>query len=583
MRKMFTLIAVALLTMTATAKDRSEQAMQSIALQTLLGSSAQAPSPTAKKAQMANPLVKCQSLDMVNVYGIKGSGIVFVSKDDSFEPVLGLSDGYFDVDQMPCGMKWWLGAVDQSLKSMKAAGKTYHRSVIAGARATNFIKTSWNQGTPYSNLCPQIDGAAAPTGCIATAMAQIMYYYKYPTQGKGSGTYYVTTYKDASDTKGTTTSYKRNLANTYAWNKMKTSYGLVTSDEDNAVATLMADAGASSNMQYTADASGTSDWYAVRGFVNNFGYDSLAVNRLDRDFYTDQEWMDMIQTEMQAKRPILYCGVDQKDGGHAFVFDGIQEDGKVHVNWGWGGTANGWYAVDVLKPMYNGNSLVSGEGFNTYQSMVLGFKAQETPDADEENTSLWVTDGYSFSVVDNQLHAQLIDVFNYSHRYFQGTVDLVAQDVNDASKLYTDNIYQSEGKNDYIAMTSGFYMDKSHQMVDFNISNDIGTIAPGTYKVFLGSKSTGESNYQCLRGVGGPISYTLTVGQDGTLSLTQDGTTAIASVGAEPATASPYTYIYNMQGQEVYKAKTSDFRLDDVPASGVLLIKQGNQVTKVVK
>ena len=583
MKKTITLFAAALLTMAVTAKDRSEQNMQAIALQALLANPSQTMGTTPKKAQSASQVVKYQSLDMLNIYGIKGSGMVVVSKDDSFVPVLGVSDAYFDVDQMPCGMKWWLGAVDKTLRSMKSAGKAYHHSGIASARATNFIKTSWNQGTPYSNLCPQIDGSAAPTGCIATAMAQIMYYYQYPAQGKGTGTYYVTTYKDNSDTKGTTNSYKRSLANTYAWSKMKTSYGLVTPDEDDAVATIMADAGASSNMQYTANASGTSDWYAARGFVNNFGYDSLAVNRLDRDFYTDQEWMEMIQTEMLAKRPILYCGVDAKDGGHAFIFDGIQEDGKVHVNWGWGGTANGWYAIDVLKPTYSGGSLVSGDGFNSYQSMVLGFKAQETPDADEENTSLWATDGYSFSVVDNQLHAQLIDMFNYSHRYFQGTIDVVIQDVNDASKLYTDNIYLSEGANDYIAMMNGFYMDSSHQTVDYNISSDFGAIAPGTYKLYLGSKSTGESSYQCMRGVGGTIMYTLTVDKDGTLSVAESGTTAIASIGIEPATASPYTYIYNMQGQEVYKVKTTDFRLDDVPASGVLLIQQGHQVRKVVK
>lgn len=583
MRKTLTLFIASLLAMPSFADDRSEQEMQTIALQALCPSNLQAGG--AKKAAANIAVEKYQSLDMVNVYGIKGKGVVFISKDDDIEPVLGISDEDFDVNNMPCGMKWWLNTANKSLERMKAKGITYSANPMAASgRPTYFIKTYWNQDKPFNNLCPQINGSAAPTGCIATAMAQIMKYYQYPATSKGTGIYSVTTYKDKNDKEGTTKWYKRELGHTYQWTAMLSSYGIVSEDENDAVATLMADAGAASQMNYQANGSGTIEWYAAKGFAENFRYDSLAISCLQRDFYTDAEWMEMVRKEMEAKQPVLYCGSDEIDGGHAFLLDGIQEDGKVHVNWGWGKSGDGWFDIDVLRPNITG---FTGEGFNIGQSMVLGFKQQETPSADEENISQWVTDGYSFYISNNELHVKLTNAYNYSHRVFDGKLDIVLQGMGDnSSKLYTDPIFETDTETPYVDMLSGFnYGDKDQPEVDFNLSQEpeLKNISAGTYKLFLGSKSTKEKAYQCLRSVGGTIMYTLTVAADGTMTLAQDGTSAISAVAVKHNISAPYTYIYNMQGQEVYKSKTQDFCLDDVPAHGVLIVKQGDTTRKVVK
>ena len=583
MRKTLTLFIASLLAMPSFANDRSEQEMQTIALQALCSSNLQAGG--AKKTAANIAVEKYQSLDMVNVYGIKGKGVVFISKDDDIEPVLGISDEDFDVNNMPCGMKWWLNTANKSLERMKAKGITYSANPMAASgRPTYFIKTYWNQDKPFNNLCPQINGSAAPTGCIATAMAQIMKYYQYPATSKGTGIYSVTTYKDKNDKEGTTKWYKRELGHTYQWTAMLSSYGIVSEDENDAVATLMADAGAASQMNYQANGSGTIEWYAAKGFAENFRYDSLAISCLQRDFYTDAEWMEMVRKEMEAKQPVLYCGSDEIDGGHAFLLDGIQEDGKVHVNWGWGKSGDGWFDIDVLRPNITG---FTGEGFNIGQSMVLGFKKQETPSADEENISQWVTDGYSFYISNNELHVKLTNAYNYSHRVFEGRLDIVLQGMGDnSSKLYTDPIFETDTETPYVEMLSGFnYGDKDQPEVDFNLSqeSELKTISAGTYKLFLGSKSTKEKAYQCLRSVGGTIMYTLTVAADGTMTLAQDGTSAISAVAVKQNISAPYTYIYNMQGQEVYKSKTQDFCLDDVPAHGVLIVKQGDTTRKVVK
>lgn len=415
-------------------------------------------------------------------------------------------------------------------------------------------------------------------------MAQIMKYYQYPATSKGTGIYSVTTYKDKNDKEGTTKWYKRELGHTYQWTAMLSSYGLVSKDENDAVATLMADAGAASQMNYQANSSGTIEWYAAKGFAENFRYDSLAISCLQRDFYTDAEWMEMVRKEMEAKQPVLYCGSDEIEGGHAFLLDGIQSDGKVHVNWGWGKSGDGWFDIDVLRPNITG---FTGEGFNIGQSMVLGFKKQETPSADEENISQWVTDGYSFYISNNELHVKLTNAYNYSHRVFDGKLDIVLQGMGDnSSKLYTDPIFETDTETPYVSMLSGFnYGDKDHPEVDFNLSQEpeLKNISAGTYKLFLGSKSTKEKAYKCLRSVGGTIMYTLTVAADGTMTLAQDGTSAISAVAVKHNISAPYTYIYNMQGQEVYKSKTQDFCLDDVPAHGVLIVKQGDTTRKVVK
>lgn len=575
-RIIFLLIVFALSAISLQAKERTEKEMQSIASKRL------GLSMSAMATKAVNTAVKKVSESkQLAVYNSKGRGFVVIAKDDDFAPVLGYSDTDYDTDVMPCGLKWWMSQVEKSLETRKAHAQTYQPAVYASSTATNFITTSWNQQAPYNTLCPKIDGVAAPTGCVATAMAQIMYYYQYPVSGKGKGSYTVTTSEG-------TTNYACDINSTYEWKKMKKKYYSSTVDTDNAVAKLMRDAGAASRMNYQAEVSGTIEWYAAKGFAENFRYDSLAISCLQRDFYTDAEWMEMVRKEMEAKQPVLYCGSDEIDGGHAFLLDGIQSDGKVHVNWGWSGLGNGWYDINILKPKaYDGSALSQGNGFNIGQSMVLGFKKQETPSADEENISQWVTDGYSFYISNNELHVKLTNISNYSHRVFEGRLDIVLQGMGDNnSKLYTDPIFETDTETPYVDMLSGFeYGDNDHPEVDFNLSQDpaLKNISAGTYKLFVGSKSTKEKDYQCLRSVGGTIIYTLAVAADGTMTLAQDVTSAISAVAVKHNISAPYTYIYNMQGQEVYKSKTQDFCLDDVPAHGVLIVKQGDTTRKVVK
>lgn len=561
MKYLFTILIALFCSVSLPAKDRTEAQMRSIAKQ-YLGLSSNF-STRASDVTLSRLLSSSQTC----VYGSKGAGFVVISKDDAFPAVLGFSDSDYPEDNLPCGLKWWMQEVDKSLEVRKTASDYYFPANIKVAAATNFIKSAWNQMAPYNNLCPTIDGSTAPTGCVATSMAQIMYYYKYPSAGKGTGSY--TVYG-----KDKTASYALDINSSYAWSKMKDRY-IRPVDTDNAVATLMRDAGAASKMQYSTNGSGTSDFWAAQGFCNNFSYDSLALKRYDRDFYSDQEWMDIVSTELTAQRPILYCGQDPVNGGHAFVLDGINEDGLVHVNWGWSGSGNGWYDINVLKPTsYGGGNLDDGEGYHESQSMVFGFKTQEKPDDTEENTSLWASTDYSFLVTDNVLYLNIADLYNMDFKYFDGIVEIALEDVNNPSNAKTAVVIDTQEDKQMVPAASGYsFTDSNNNSSSIDLSEDFPDIAPGTYKLTMRSKSATESQFQPVRVEGGTISYTLKVSAEGIKSIAKDDPTSTGIQYTQVVKDNSMTRIYDVNGRGY-----NSF----CPASrGIYLVKKGNSVRKV--
>lgn len=543
--KRLALMATAVLSLTTSAKERTEHDMMGIAWQAL---NAHTTSMTRSQTADGN-ITRLLAKKQLCVYGKTGVGFVVVSRDTDFTPVLGYSDTDFMTDNMPCGLVWWLNTADNTMETMKAEGKTYaYRTVSKSmdkAATANFMDVQWNQSAPFNTLCPTINGTNAPTGCIATAMAQIMFYYQYPAKGMGNGSYSYPGYG------GKTTIRKKNINTEYRWTSMKNRYTPTDKDEYNAVAQLMLDAGVASGMKYSLDGSGTNEWYAARGFVNNFCYDSLAVNCLQRELYSDEEWMSLVHTEMEAQRPVLYCGSDNIDGGHAFVLDGIDGNGMVHVNWGWGGTGNGWYDINILKPVASGQELSSGGGFNGNQAMVLGLKAQSQPDANEENTSLWATSGHKFFVRDNDLYLNVQMMFNYCHRFFNGRVDVCIDNNDVPANSYHLSIFDSSDYDDgdgIIGMGSGFYLDSSKGVTDVNINKYVGKIAPGSYTVYIGSKSHEENTYQCVRQTGGKVMARLTVDSNGGMSIGDNAQTGISKMSAG-SDANNNSRVYTVYGQ----------------------------------
>ena len=308
----------------------------------------------------------------VFVFNSTTEGFVLVSAEDDARAVLGYSDeGTFDANNIPENMQFWLqmyademrreGVVsDQGEKAMRreAKGKVNRREVKGERREAEAVEESyptiapilgntvWGQGEPFNNKCPEINGKRAVTGCVATAMSQIMYAHKHPTKGTGSHSYTTETKK---------LKVSANFGNTtYDWANMIPDYNKsYTSAQADAVATLMFHAGVAAEMDYTVDGSGAVSSIALAAMTKYFGYDK-AINVLPKDFMKEESLLQAIATDLQVGRPVYFSGVTVNQEGHAFVCDGMKSDGYLHINWGWNGMANGYFAISALAPEVQG-------------------------------------------------------------------------------------------------------------------------------------------------------------------------------------------------------------------------------------
>lgn len=359
----------------AWAKPRDKQEIRRIATAVL---SEHGHKPGSAKGAM--PLQAIKQLAQTRAYTVMGTSngaFAVVSNDDLLPEVLGYSTHSFS--DKPEGLQWWLKAVDEAAGQILANGQAMAAvapdTTIYAARVDSLVKTLWGQDTPFNDLCPI--GASAygepercVTGCVATTMAQVMYYHRYPVSGHGVRTIYYP-FKNTSGTRVTVNF----SATEYDWDDMIPFYGEGYNEQQgHAVAELMLSCGVAVNMQYSTSGSGAYSRDITTALRNYFGYPE-TMSYLQRSDYDDDAWMDMVYKELNARRPILYGGVDDIYGGHSFIIDGYNESGLVHVNWGWKGAANGYYNISLLNPRrYK---------FSSSQDMVIGVQGRSQGEHNE--------------------------------------------------------------------------------------------------------------------------------------------------------------------------------------------------------
>ncbi len=290
-------------------------------------------------------------------------GFILAAADDRAEPLLGFSDdGTFDPDAIPPAMRWWFG---EYARQINAATKTAPRSVDRPDREpiAPMVTTRWNQDAPYNALCPAYDGQRSMTGCVATAMAQVMSYHKWPEQGTGDHQYYYRNEWISLD-------FSKII---YDWGSMIDSYanGAGTERQKLAVAQLMYSCGVSTDMQYTPQQSGTPDVYVASALVDYFGYDK-GIRYAERDYFGILDWEDFIYGQLRDYGPVQYSG-SSSDGGHSFVCDGYSSDGFFHINWGWGGISDGFFRLTALDPSTQGIG-GSSSGYNFNQAVIANIR-----------------------------------------------------------------------------------------------------------------------------------------------------------------------------------------------------------------
>lgn len=314
------------------------------------------------------------------VFNVDNSGgFVIVSNDDRTEPVLGYSDsGSFDPDNMPENMRAWLQGYADEIAWLKehpdAAVSTSRRTGESNIKTPilPLLETKWNQGEPYNDQCPEYaEGEKSVTGCVATAMAQVMYYNKWPIDPISQEIpAYSTDFSDYSVRIPLTSNLP---ITTFDWANMIDDYGNgYTDSQAEAVAKLMHYCGASVRMDY-GESSGAVTNKVADALTTYFNYESTTVSK-NRNYYTYANWIELLYHELYEGRVVLYHGAST-GGGHAFVCDGYQGEDYFHINWGWGGTSDSYFKLSAMNPYDQGiGGSSSKDGFSYLQGAIVGIQ-----------------------------------------------------------------------------------------------------------------------------------------------------------------------------------------------------------------
>ncbi len=311
------------------------------------------------------------SVPYIYIFNIN-SGFVVVSADDRGFPVLGYSsNNHFSVKNI--SVKIWINkraeelkyAIEHNIAPTLSLTEQWNKlssnniniseyKTMTGTFVLPLLQTQWNQSPYYNALCP----GGSVTGCVATAMAQIMRYWCYPSVGNGSSSYTHPTYGYLSANYGTTT---------YTWSAMPPSI----SSPNMAVAIINYHCGVSVEMDYSPSASGA--WVcagdnpicAQTSYTNYFRYDpALIQDKYRMNYPIDANWISLLKNDLNLSRPIQYAGWDLSAGGHTWVCDGYDVNDFFHMNWGWGGASDGYFNINNL----NGG----GYNFGGYNEALVG-------------------------------------------------------------------------------------------------------------------------------------------------------------------------------------------------------------------
>ena len=274
----------------------------------------------------------------------EGKGFVVIAGDDKMGKVLAYSkEASIDMANLNPEARYLFDTYRQVYEEL-GKNKTLTTRAGAATKAADavqpLLKSKWGQDYPYSKQTQYV------TGCVATAVAQVMYYHKWPAQGKGQESYTVkfdNTVRSADFTKSH-----------YDWDNMLPDYNRrnVTTKQEDAVALLMNDVGIATNMQYTDRASGTQSYMAERALRNYFDYDASMVTRANEGV---DNFIEIVKKELRNGFPLYISGDSKTGGGHAWVCDGFDEEDRFHMNFGWNGQANGYYSLATLSVTSTGS------------------------------------------------------------------------------------------------------------------------------------------------------------------------------------------------------------------------------------
>ncbi len=390
------------------------------------------------------------------IFSFTTGGFVIVSADDSETPILGYSlksPVKKEIDNSE--VKYLFDLYGKAINLAKSSkienpeiAKQWELLLKGEAKKTiaavdPLLTTTWDQGSGYNNLCP----SGTPTGCVATAMAQIMYYHKWPATGQGWHKY------TPSDNPNFGVQYADFGSVNYDWQNMPNFLGSgSTLTQINAIATLMYHCGVSVDMNYDSDGSGAFSQDVMHALTSYFKYNPTTINIFSYTSTTASTALTKTKSELDQNRPVFYSGGSKADGGHAWVCDGYDASDKLHINWGWSGYYNGYFSVTLMNPAnYN---------FSEYNAIITGIK----PGQDVQDI-LWIKQASGFITASRGI--QFISAVNnriaWAVGYDGSSSDAKVKEYTrtiDGGSTWTSGTINVSGTTDYTAAMISAVNDK---------------------------------------------------------------------------------------------------------------------------
>ncbi len=404
-------------------------------------------------------------------------GFVIVSADDNTRAILGYADnGTFSEENMPANMRFWLQMyADEIARAAEIPATTAQttENIIYPSVSPLLGTTVWGQETPFYSMCPTLSGVQCVTGCVATAASQIMYHHQYPTRGTGSHSY---TWKTGSQT------LSADFGNTtYDWANMLPDYSgnNYTTAQANAVATLMSHTGIACDMEYNTSAKGGSATIShkmMTALIRHFGYDT-GIRVLPKDYMDENEMLNLIAQDLQAGHPIFMSGYTTNNEGHAFVCDGMQSNGYIHINWGWDGYYNGHFAISAMNPYGQGTGgAASGQGFTEGVSAFTGIQ----PNRNGMAIPCITADDISYSGTNPHLHKTNNSVtFTISKFTNNGVTSLSGKY---AYLIYKDSVLYTTISTQNTIST----LEPEHFFLNLRTYTSLSSLSAGNYELSVG-------------------------------------------------------------------------------------------------
>lgn len=361
---------------TATAREiSSAEALARIEAELVSGRSAM---PAPARRAVADRSFRCVATETLQLNGedkpafyvfnsTADASFLILTADDRLRPVLAVGDsGAMDMENLPPSTRWWLDQYREQIafyieNNPYAPAWEAPQGHTDHAVVSYLVKSLWSQSDPYYDNCPAVGGQRCVTGCVATAMAQVVNYHKFanPT---GNHTY---------------TTRTRGLRVTFNYSRWTPDFDLMLNDYSGsysaasatAVSKLMSACGVAVDMDYTPEASGASSSIIGTGLKQYMGYSSQTAF-YPRGLFNENDWESLCYNAIAQGYPLIYCGTGN-NGGHCFVCDGYEGSGLFHINWGWAGAGpDGAYALTALNPEILGTG-GGGGGFNYMQDVVV--------------------------------------------------------------------------------------------------------------------------------------------------------------------------------------------------------------------